>query len=166
MPAEQITMYFHEASSAPSVRRWPTRNVVVIVVASTATHITPRLAARTAISMQAVNAWTSAVYSAACRGLHAPRAVWSDRYRADWQEASSAIAPMTTTMNALSASARSTPPGAVTGWCRVTQTASADPMTRTAPLAAAASQLIQPIQRRHGVTAAAAAPVTGTARMR
>ena len=61
MPAEQSTTYFQDASSAPSVLRWPTRKVVAIVVASTATHITPRLAARTATSMQVTNAWTSAV---------------------------------------------------------------------------------------------------------
>ena len=61
MPAEQITTYFHDASSAPSVLRWPTRKVVAIVVASTATHITPRLAASTASSMQHTNAWTRAV---------------------------------------------------------------------------------------------------------
>ena len=52
-------MYFHEASSAPLVRRWPTRKVVTTVVASTATHSTPTLAARTASSMAATKAWTS-----------------------------------------------------------------------------------------------------------
>ena len=45
----------------PSVLRWPTRNVVAIVVASTATHIAPRLAASTAASMQATKTWTSTV---------------------------------------------------------------------------------------------------------
>ena len=59
IPTEQITMYFHEASSAPLVRRCPTKKVVTTVVASTATHSTPTLAARTASSMAATNAWTS-----------------------------------------------------------------------------------------------------------
>ncbi len=43
IPTEQITMYFHEASSDERVRRCPTRKVVTIVVASTATHSTPEV---------------------------------------------------------------------------------------------------------------------------
>ena len=50
-------MYFHDASSDPRVLRCPTRNVVTIVVASMATHITPRLAASTARSMVARKPW-------------------------------------------------------------------------------------------------------------
>ncbi len=60
MPTEQMTMYFHEASSDERVPRWPTRKVVTMVVASTATHSTPRLAARTASSIVARKPWTSA----------------------------------------------------------------------------------------------------------
>ena len=56
MPTEQRMTYFHEASNAFFVRRWLTRNVVAIVVASMATHNTPRLAASTAMSMQVMNA--------------------------------------------------------------------------------------------------------------
>jgi len=46
-----IRMYFHDASSADRVRRRTTRNAVVIVVASTATHMTPRLFTMTARSI-------------------------------------------------------------------------------------------------------------------
>ena len=60
MPTEQITMYFHAASSEPRVRRCPTRKTVTIVVASTATQRTPTFAAKTARSMKATKAWTSA----------------------------------------------------------------------------------------------------------
>ena len=59
MPTEHRTTYFHDASRAPSVRRCPTRNVVAMVVASTATHSTPRFAASTAPSMQVTKTWTS-----------------------------------------------------------------------------------------------------------
>ena len=52
-------MYFHDASSDARVRRWPTRNAVAMVVASTATHSTPRLLATTATSMAATNRQTS-----------------------------------------------------------------------------------------------------------
>lgn len=48
MPTEQITTYFQVASSAPRVRRWPTKNAVVTVVASMAAHMTPMLPASTA----------------------------------------------------------------------------------------------------------------------
>ena len=47
-PTEPSTTYFQAASSDRRVRWWPTRNAVVIVVASTATHMTPRLSASTA----------------------------------------------------------------------------------------------------------------------
>jgi len=43
---EQMMTYFHDASRAPLVLRCPTRNVVMIVVASTATHMTPTLRRR------------------------------------------------------------------------------------------------------------------------
>ncbi len=59
IPTEQMTMYFHEASSEPRVRRNPTKNAVTMVVASTATHSTPTLAASTARSMKPTKAWTS-----------------------------------------------------------------------------------------------------------
>ena len=52
MPTEHRITYFHEASNAPSVRRWLTKNVVAMVVASMDTHSTPRFAVRTANSMQ------------------------------------------------------------------------------------------------------------------
>ena len=58
IPTEQITMYFHDASSDVRVWRCPTRKVVTTVVASMATHSTPRLAASTARSMVARKAWT------------------------------------------------------------------------------------------------------------
>ena len=67
MPAEQITTYFHAASTAARVRRCPTRNAVTIVVASTATHSTPRLAASTASAMAARNTWTSTLCRVAVR---------------------------------------------------------------------------------------------------
>ena len=52
------------------VRRWPTRNAVTIVVASTATHSTPRLAASTASAIAARNSWMQHAVAArpACRG--------------------------------------------------------------------------------------------------
>ena len=59
IPTEQITMYFHEASRLPWSGGGPTKKVVMTVVASIATHSTPTLAARTASSMAATNAWTS-----------------------------------------------------------------------------------------------------------
>ena len=56
MPTEHSIRYFQEASSDLSVRRWLTRNVVAIVVASMETHSTPRFAASTASSMQVMKA--------------------------------------------------------------------------------------------------------------
>ena len=88
IPAEQITMYFHEASSAPLVRRWPTRNVVVIVVASTATHITPRLAGQDrdqhADDERLDQRRVQCGRGEGCRHPGWPRQTGS---RADWQEA-------------------------------------------------------------------------------
>ena len=67
IPAEQITTYFQAASTAARVRRCPTRNAVTIVVASTATHSTPRLAASTASAIAARNSWTSTLCWVAVR---------------------------------------------------------------------------------------------------
>jgi len=61
--------YFHDASRAPLVRRYPTKNVVMIVVASTATHMTPTLPATTASSMAVMKPCTSTAYSVARRAL-------------------------------------------------------------------------------------------------
>ena len=58
MPTEQMIRYFQAASSDPRVLREPTRNVVTMVVASTATQSTPRLAASTARSMVAMKPCT------------------------------------------------------------------------------------------------------------
>ncbi len=52
---EQSTTYFQAASRAVRVRWCPTRNAVTMVVASTATHSTPRLPASTAVAMAAMN---------------------------------------------------------------------------------------------------------------
>ena len=59
MPTEQMMTYFQVASTEPRPRRWPTRNAVTMVVASTAAHRTPRLFAVTASTMAARNAGTS-----------------------------------------------------------------------------------------------------------
>ena len=59
MPTEQITTYFHVASSAVLVRRCPTRNAVMTVVASMATQMTPMLLAHTARAIAATNAGVS-----------------------------------------------------------------------------------------------------------
>lgn len=71
MPTEQITTYFQVASSAVAVRRWPTRNAVTTVVASTATQTTPMLLADTATAIAARNAGVRAPYKRASR-----RSVW------------------------------------------------------------------------------------------
>ena len=65
MPTEQMTTYFHVASSAVRVRRCPTRNAVTTVVASIATQITPMLLAHTASTIAARNAGVSTPYSRA-----------------------------------------------------------------------------------------------------
>ena len=65
MPTEQITTYFQAASSAARVRWWPTRNAVTMVVASIATHSTPRLPASTAAAMAARNRWSRTPYQRA-----------------------------------------------------------------------------------------------------
>jgi len=67
IPAEQTTTYFQAASTAARVRRCPTRNAVTIVVASTATHSTPRFAASTASAMAAMNPCVSTPYRRAAR---------------------------------------------------------------------------------------------------
>ena len=67
IPVEQITTYFHAASTAARVRRCPTRKAVTIVVASTATHSRPRLEASTASAMAERNTWTSALCRVAVR---------------------------------------------------------------------------------------------------
>ena len=68
MPTEQRTTYFQAASTLARVRRWPTRNAVTMVVASTATHSRPRLSARTARLMQARKSWVRPGSGAAGRG--------------------------------------------------------------------------------------------------
>ena len=72
MPTEQITTYFQVASSEARVRRCPTRSAVETVVASTATHTTPRLLASTASDIDATNALISAPYSRARAGVVSP----------------------------------------------------------------------------------------------
>ncbi len=69
MPTEQMTTYFQVASKAARSRWCPTRKAVMIVVASTATHIIPRLLASTASVMVARKAGTSTPYSCARRGV-------------------------------------------------------------------------------------------------
>ena len=71
MPTEPSTTYFQAASSAVRVRWWPTRNAVAMVVASTATHSSPRLSASTASDIAPRNADTRAAYTAS----------WSPRCR-------------------------------------------------------------------------------------
>ena len=73
MPTEQMITYFHVASSDFRVRRWPTRNAVTIVVASTAAHSTPRLFASTASTIAARNSGTSTPYRRAPRRVGVPR---------------------------------------------------------------------------------------------
>src|SRR5665213_2035791 len=68
-PTEATITYFHDASSDAVVRRWPTRNAVAMVVASTETHITPRLLATTAMSIAAMNSCTKMAYRRAPPGV-------------------------------------------------------------------------------------------------
>ncbi|WP_406692558.1 hypothetical protein REH65_12520 [Saccharopolyspora sp. ID03-671] len=109
MPAEQITTYFHAASTAGRVRRCPTRNAVTMVVASTATHSIPRFAANTASAIAARNNWTSRQCRAAVRELARPAMISVRRWSGVAAVAKKAMAPITTSMNALSASTRSNP---------------------------------------------------------
>ncbi|CFR88764.1 Uncharacterised protein [Mycobacterium tuberculosis] len=67
IPTEQITTYFQVASSAVRVRRCPTRNAVITVVASIATQMTPMLLAHTARTIAQRNAGVSTPYSRALR---------------------------------------------------------------------------------------------------
>jgi hypothetical protein len=118
-PTEPRTTYFQAASSERRVRWWPTRNAVAIVVASTATHSTPRLSASTARDIAPRNSTTRTAYSrpgsASGSGSSPP------------QVAVSPTEPTTISMNAESASALSWPPSAVTVGLWSTADASARP---------------------------------------
>jgi hypothetical protein len=62
IPTEQMITYFQVASNAVRVRRCPTRNAVITVVASIATQVTPMLLADTARTIAARNAGVSVPY--------------------------------------------------------------------------------------------------------
>ena len=115
IPVEQITTYFHAASTAARVRRCPTRNAVTIVVASTATHNRPRLEASTASAMAERNTWTSTLCWVAVRVRARPALISPRRCAGVAAQATTATTATTSSMNALRASARSSPPAVVRG---------------------------------------------------
>ena len=113
MPTEQITTYFHVASNAVRVRRWPTRKAVTTVVASIATHTTPMLLAHTANTIAARNAGVSTPYRRAPSASVWPSASSVSMYPMLAQVASVPTTPMTMSMVTESASIRSSPPSAM-----------------------------------------------------
>ena len=78
------------------------------------------------------------------------------------QEASTAMAPMTTTMNALSASARSTPKSPPSAPWRTTRTQST---IASASIAALVPTAVQAAQGLHRAAAQTRAPMAGRTRM-
>src|SRR5690606_13495826 len=146
-------------STAARVPRCPTRKAVAIVVASTATHSVPRLAASTASTIVATNACTSTPYRPAVRKLERPDPTSASRKAGLALVAISATAPITITMKALSASARSWPATALTGPSLITRPASATPDARSR---AAAPAPTQRVDGRQPYTAYAAPARAGT----
>src|SRR5487761_2213042 len=93
-PTEPRTTYFQAASVAPRVPAWPTRNAVAIVVASTATHMTPRLSESTAKLMAARNAQIRASLrtssDSADRPPHRATTATAPTHRSTYEEVASA----------------------------------------------------------------------------
>src|SRR5665647_650936 len=96
-PTDPSTTYFQAASVDPRVPAWPTRNAVAIVVASTATHMTPRLSESTARLIAARKAQINA-------SLRAPSGVEVSPP----QSATTATAPTHSSTYEAGAAARST----------------------------------------------------------
>ena len=140
-PTEPSTTYFQAASRAPRPPREPTRNAVVIVVSSTATHITPMLSATTARLIAARNRHN--------RVANVPMF----RLRSVWcgippHRATTATAPTTVSIQALRASTRSRPAAVVSGPPTPTSSTRATPTPSSTAAALTGSQRVQALRRR------------------
>ena len=138
-PTAPRTTYFQAASRESRSPRDATRNAVVMVVSSIATHIRPTLSAKTARVMAARNR-QSRVANEPIRGFS-----WL-RLGMPPQSETPATTPTTVSIQALSESTHSSPPAVVRGSWEPTKTTSTTPAPSRTPEARTGSHSVH--QRR------------------